>query len=41
VQVEGPASQLAAFRYSSLWSQPNYQQHLERLQATLLLMGRI
>lgn len=36
---EVPASQLAAIRYSGLWSQSNYQQHLERLQATLRKAG--
>jgi hypothetical protein len=36
---EVPGSQLAAIRYSGLWSQSNYQQHLERLQATLRKAG--
>ncbi len=36
---EVPASELAAIRYSGLWSQSNYQQHLERLQATLRQAG--
>lgn len=36
---EVPASELAAIRYSGLWSQSNYQQHLERLHATLRKAG--
>jgi hypothetical protein len=32
---ELPAQRVAAIRYSGFWTQANYQEHLEKLQATL------